>query len=440
LNHSLPEQRGDTGVNHNVLRWGAFFAIAYAIQGFSQTATLFVQPIQYYYKAAEDGGANDLAKVLFLLGIPWYLKPVYGLLSDFVPIFGLRRKSYLLLLSLLATLAFALIIGVHDARLVFSLLMLSTVSTAMGDVMVDGLMIEEGQKSGRIKLYQGLQWTAIYITSFAAVWVGGVVAQNAQEAGTPGLALQQAAMVALAGPAIMFVVTWLMVDEPKSRLDAEGFRETVAGLGEAVQSPALWGAALFLCFFWFQPGMVSPMYMHVTEGMGIDEGFYGQAGAYSYIGYILGAFVFLAALGPYFSIRKLAVLSIVLYTLATLAYLFLVGPSTLVALGIGAAFAGAIANLTLLSLAAQVCPKRVEAFVFAAMMAMLNFSRNGSEWIGGELYDSVLDKSINPLIIISASVTAMTVVLIPLLPKKGSPTPAEIDAAEHGAASGGDMV
>lgn len=438
--NALPNENPPATVNHNVLRWGAFFAIAYAIQGFSQTATLFVQPIQYYYKSAEGGGANDLARILFLLGIPWYLKPLYGLLSDFVPLFGFRRKSYLLLLSLLATLAFALIIGVHDARLVFWLLMLSTVSTAMGDVMVDGLMIEEGQKSGRIKLYQGLQWTAIYITSFAAVWVGGVVAQNAEAAGTPGLALRQAAMVALAGPAIMFVVTWLMVDEPRCRLDAKGFEETIAGLGEAVLSPALWGAALFLCFFWFQPGMVSPMYLHATEVMGIDEAFYGKAGAFGYIGYILGAVVFLAALGPYFSIRKLAVLSIVLYSLATLAYLFLVGPSTLVALGIGAAFAGAIANLTLLSLAAQVCPKRVEAFVFAAMMAMLNFSRNGSEWIGGELYERALDGNINPLIVISAAVTAFTVVLIPLLPKNGSPTPAEIDAAEHGAASGGDMV
>lgn len=438
--NALPNENPPATVNHNVLRWGAFFAIAYAIQGFSQTATLFVQPIQYYYKSAEGGGANDLARILFLLGIPWYLKPLYGLLSDFVPLFGFRRKSYLLLLSLLATLAFALIIGVHDARLVFWLLMLSTVSTAMGDVMVDGLMIEEGQKSGRIKLYQGLQWTAIYITSFAAVWVGGVVAQNAEAAGTPGLALRQAAMVALAGPAIMFVVTWLMVDEPRCRLDAKGFEETIAGLGEAVLSPALWGAALFLCFFWFQPGMVSPMYLHATEVMGIDEAFYGKAGAFGYIGYILGAVVFLAALGPYFSIRKLAVLSIVLYALATLAYLFLVGPRTLVALGIGAAFAGAIANLTLLSLAAQVCPKRVEAFVFAAMMAMLNFSRNGSEWIGGELYERALDGNINPLIVISAAVTAFTVVLIPLLPKNGSPTPEEIDAAEHGAASGGDMV
>ena len=416
--NALPDQNPPATVNHNVLRWGAFFALAYAIQGFSQTATLFVQPIQYYYKTAENYNAAGLARILFLLGIPWYLKPFYGLISDFIPLFGFRRKSYLLLLSLLATLAFALIIGIHDARLVFWLLMLSTVSTAMGDVLVDGLMIEEGQKSGRIKLYQGLQWTAIYITGFAAVWLGGVVVSNAQEAGTPGLALRQAAMLALAGPAIMFVLTWLMVKEPKSRLDVAGLGQTLKGMKEAGRSMPLWGAALFLCCFWFQPGMVSPMYIHITEVMGIGEAFYAKAGAWAYLGYILGALVFLTALGPFFSIRKLAVLSIALYAMATLAYLFLVGPKTLVTLNILISFANAIANLTLLSLAAQVCPRRVEAFVFAALMAMLNFSRNGSEWVGGKLYAGVLDGNIQPLIVISAAVTALTVLLIPLLPKK----------------------
>ena len=33
---------------------------------------------------------------------PWLIKPVYGLLSDFVPLFGRRRRSYFLLTSALA--------------------------------------------------------------------------------------------------------------------------------------------------------------------------------------------------------------------------------------------------------------------------------------------------------------------------------------------------
>ena len=216
-----------------------------------------------------------------------------------------------------------------------------------------------------------------------------------------------------------------MVDEPKSRLDAKGFGETFAGIKAAGRSGPLWLVALFLCFFWFQPGMNSPMYLHITGseekgivGIGISEAFYGKAGAIATFGYLLGALVFLAGLAPFFSIRKIALVSVVLYAAATLGYLFLEGPKTLVALGFFMAFANAIATLMLLSLAAQVCPKRVEAFVFAALMSLMNFSRMGSEVIGGKLYEGPLNHQINPLIVISAGVTLLTALLIPLLPRK----------------------
>jgi hypothetical protein len=32
-----------------------------------------------------------------LLALPWTTKPLFGLLSDFVPLFGSRRRNYLLL-------------------------------------------------------------------------------------------------------------------------------------------------------------------------------------------------------------------------------------------------------------------------------------------------------------------------------------------------------
>lgn len=38
--------------------------------------------------------------------IPWIIKPVYGMLSDSVPIWGTRRKSYLLIFSGISALAY----------------------------------------------------------------------------------------------------------------------------------------------------------------------------------------------------------------------------------------------------------------------------------------------------------------------------------------------
>src|SRR5437763_1281253 len=43
--------------------------------------------------------AAQTATFFSITVIPWLIKPVYGLISDFVPLFGQRRKSYFLLTS-----------------------------------------------------------------------------------------------------------------------------------------------------------------------------------------------------------------------------------------------------------------------------------------------------------------------------------------------------
>lgn len=52
----------------------------------------------------KDDLALDPASVGFLTGLgfaPWVIKPLYGFLSDTVPLFGYRRRSYLILCGIL---------------------------------------------------------------------------------------------------------------------------------------------------------------------------------------------------------------------------------------------------------------------------------------------------------------------------------------------------
>src|SRR6476660_6264829 len=79
-------------------RLAALFAIVYFAQG------MFYLPDQAISIVFKDQGlkADQVAYFFLLTGIPWFIKPLYGLVSDFVPLFGLRRRSYLLLTSSLA--------------------------------------------------------------------------------------------------------------------------------------------------------------------------------------------------------------------------------------------------------------------------------------------------------------------------------------------------
>ncbi|MEM9021550.1 MAG: MFS transporter [Planctomycetota bacterium] len=430
--------------NLSVRKWAVFFSVAYAVQGFAQTATLLSQPINYFFKAGHNYTAGQLAGVTFWVTFPWYIKPVYGLLSDFVPFLGYRRRSYLIASSLLSFVAFAMVLGVNDPLPIIIAMIMTAVCTAFGDVMVDALMVEKGQAADRIKLFQGIQWVTISGIGILAAIGGGQLAGYADRTDDPIAGVHLGALIAMVGPAMLLVATWFIVREPRRSLDMHGMRLAGRGFMQAVKSKPLLCVVAFVCLFWFQPGLVTPMYLFCTEDLGISEEFYGGAGAYTQGGFLFGALLFLLVLGPRLSIRKLAMISIVAYATSTFAYLALVGPKSLIALSIFFGVCYMFANLTLLTLAAQVCPKHVEAFVFAFLMGLFNFVRQGSEWIGGQVYDQLdatigtgatgfwsrldmsglgLDNPIHPLIVISGAVTLFAFLLVPLLPRKDDAIP-----------------
>ena len=74
--------------------WRVLFAIVYFAQG------MWYLPNQAITIVLKDAGSppGSVADFFADHAIPWLIKPLYGLLSDFVPLFGRRRLSYFLTL------------------------------------------------------------------------------------------------------------------------------------------------------------------------------------------------------------------------------------------------------------------------------------------------------------------------------------------------------
>src|SRR5882672_10828166 len=83
-----------------------FFALVYVAEGAGQTDGLISQPLNYYLKQVYQWTPVQITAYLTVLNLPWFFKPLYGIVSDFVPLFGSRRKSYLLLANVLAAAAY----------------------------------------------------------------------------------------------------------------------------------------------------------------------------------------------------------------------------------------------------------------------------------------------------------------------------------------------
>ena len=82
-------------------RLAVLFGIVYFAQG------MWYLPEQTITIVLKDRGlsASQVADFALIAWLPWFAKPLYGLLSDFVPLIGRRRQSYFVLTSAVAGLA-----------------------------------------------------------------------------------------------------------------------------------------------------------------------------------------------------------------------------------------------------------------------------------------------------------------------------------------------
>ena len=83
-----------------------FFGIVYVVEGLGQTGGLISQPLAYFLKEFHGWTPIQVTAFLTLFNLPWVIKPLYGAVSDFVPLLGYRRKSYLILVNAAAAGAY----------------------------------------------------------------------------------------------------------------------------------------------------------------------------------------------------------------------------------------------------------------------------------------------------------------------------------------------
>ena len=77
--------------NPEARRLALIFAVIYFAQGMWYLPNLL---LTFLLKETLHLSAGQTADFFAITVIPWLIKPVYGLLSDFVPLFGRRLASF----------------------------------------------------------------------------------------------------------------------------------------------------------------------------------------------------------------------------------------------------------------------------------------------------------------------------------------------------------
>jgi MFS family permease len=383
-----------------------FFAAVYFVQGIGEPgAGIASQSIFFLLKDELHLTAAATAAFLATISIAWGIKPLYGLLSDFFPLFGYRRKSYLVLMTSLAAASW-LALGLQPSYAYLPTLvalLLCGLGLAFSDVLCDAVMVETGKPLGLTGRFQAIQWGSINVASVLAGIGGGWLSQHVSYAWT-------FRMVALF-PLISLIATLLCVREPRVRFEAKLIRETTTAVRSAVGSPPLWTAAAFIFLWNFSPSFGTPLEYFEVDTLGFSKIFLGTLYSLGSAGAILGAAIF-SRISDRLPMRRLLTLSVGIGVVSTLAYLGLVGPRSAVVLTIVTGTIGMIASLATFDLAARSCPARAEGTFFAALMSLANLGTAGGNFVGGWLYDAI---GLTPLIFVSALATAACWAIIPLI-------------------------
>ena len=269
-----------------VRRSALFFAALYFVQGTIDLSTgLPYQPIQYLLKDDLHLSAGQAGFVWAMIGLGWTIKPVYGLLSDFLPLGGSRRKGYLVLMSALGMASWlALAVAPTAYATVLALLMACSFSLAFADVMTDALMVETGRPLG-------------LTGSFPVDSMGGH--GPGLDPGPSGWRLS----LGIRDSAHRFFRVRvfsarhpagdaLLCTGSAAAIGTAQLRETAHALRTAARSRAVWVVAGFLFVWNFSPLFGTPLLYYERDILQFSKIYIGTLGALTNAAGMLGAVIF----------------------------------------------------------------------------------------------------------------------------------------------------
>ena len=387
-----------------------FFALVYVVEGLGQIVGLISQPLNYYLKEVHGFSPLQVTAFVTVFNLPWIIKPVYGLVSDFVPLFGYRRKSYLIIANIAATAGYLWATQLNaPGDLVFAL-MLTAYAMAISSTLCGAVLVENGQRLKESGSFVNQQWLWFNIAAMVAAIAGGQLVQHL----APSDALHTAAAIIAIAPCAVIVGTLFLVPEKKTKTDLAGMKNTLHGLVVAFRRRELWLVAMFIFLYYFSPGLSTPLYYYMTDDLRFSQAYIGILGSISAAGWVIGALLYRRFFGN-LSLKNLLNLSIAIGTAVGLTYLLFWNETAAAIISFGGGFAAMLTTVATLTLAADYCPPRAEGFSFAVLMSIINLANTLADNVGSFLYTHAFHRTLPPLVLISAAFTAFAFVLVPLL-------------------------
>ena len=194
-------------------------------------------------------GAGSVAAFWALTGLFWYLKPLAALWTDNVPLFGTRRRGYLVVSALAAGALWLSMLFVPPTagRLFFEFIGLGAM-LALASTVLGGLLVEQGQRLGATGRMGCIHLSMVHLAALTAGLAGGWLTNHRFQF-TPAFAASLLLALALAS------VCLLRDERPAKQRSRRGeaFTNARAQLHALREAKSLWIVVAFLALVLIVP-------------------------------------------------------------------------------------------------------------------------------------------------------------------------------------------
>lgn len=397
--------------------------------GLSRLAT------SYFYKDELHLSPAETAAIAGIVSIPWVIKPIYGFITDGLPLFGYKRKSYLIFSGIVGCLSWlALGTIVTDSTGAIIANVIGSASIAVSDVVVDSLVVEKSRvtsdTTAEDRTYEKLESPSdksldrkpflektdslptseskagdLQSLCWGASSVGGIFSAYFSGSLLEVLSTRQIFMLTSLFPLITSF-TSLYLDEARAEPVGKNamteftanMRVQLVQLKNTLLKPEIYLPVLFVFMWQSTPSADSAMFYYTTTVLGFQPEFMGKVRLFSSIASLTGVSLFR------WKLKNYSTKNVIFWTTIASAFLGLtpvmlvthfnreIGiPDQLFSLtdAVVLTVLGQIAFMPTLVLASSLCPPGIEGTLFASLMSIYNGAGVLSSEIGAVLTSSL---------------------------------------------------
>uniref|UniRef100_A0A803Q1M8 Folate-biopterin transporter 1, chloroplastic n=1 Tax=Cannabis sativa TaxID=3483 RepID=A0A803Q1M8_CANSA len=366
-------------------------AMVYFVQGVLGLSRLAVS---FYLKDDLHLDPAETAVITGFSALPWLIKPVYGFISDSLPLFGYRRRSYLILSGLLGAFSWTLMASLVDSKYSAAFcILLGSLSVAFSDV-VDSMVVERarGESQSVSGSLQSLCWGSSAFGGIVSSYFSGSLV----DAYGVRFVFGVTALLPLLTSAVAVLVTEQRVVGPARgqipTLASSSFlsstKQNIIELWDAVKQPSVFLPTTFLFLWQATPQSDSAMFYFTTNKLGFTPEFLGRVKLVTSVASLLGVGLYNGFLKKV-PLKKIFLATTIIGSALGMTQVFLVtglnrkfgisdewfaaGDSLILTV------LGQASFMPVLVLAARLCPEGMEATLFATLMSI----SNGGSVLGG---------------------------------------------------------